>query len=205
MPRQRLSIFVRAPQLGRFKTRLAATLGAEAALHIYQRLLKVLFSRLASLEPASIEIRHTPDNAKAILNPWIRPGWTLRPQGDGALGDRLARCMNDALNEGIERLVIIGSDCPDITASDIHSAWQSLEQADLVLGPAEDGGYWAIGLRKRLPEVFEGIEWSTASVLEQTLRQARIAGRQVAHLRPLSDVDTEKDWRAWLDRGGDRV
>ena len=90
-------------------------------------------------------------------------------------------------------MIIIGSDCPYVEPSDIHEAEAALSESDVVLGPAADGGYWLIGLRKPAPTLFENIHWSTASVLEETLTRAGQENLTVTQIRELSDVDTVTD------------
>ena len=198
MPTSRLIIFVRAPQLGAVKTRLAVALGPDAALAAYRRLLDTLSHSLKNLP--GVELRHTPDAAGELLQPWLQSGWALAGQGSGPLGERLSRAAEQAFQEGVEHLFIIGSDSPEITEQDIQSAWNALLTTDVVLGPAEDGGYWGIGLRGPFCEVFQNIDWSTPAVLQQTLARARQTHRSITLLRTLSDVDTEADWQAWLRR-----
>ena len=95
------------------------------------------------------------------------------------------------------RVVIIGSDCPEVTTGDIRAAWRELRTHDVVLGPATDGGYWLIGLRQTRPELFAGIAWSSETVLAETLRRAKSAGLHIQLLRILADVDTAEDWEAY--------
>jgi len=95
-------------------------------------------------------------------------------------------------------VVIIGSDCPWLSDAEIEQAWNELETHDLVLGPARDGGYWLVGLREPKPAVFDGISWSTETVLEQTLERARGQSLRFLLLRELRDVDTLEDWHAFL-------
>jgi glycosyltransferase A (GT-A) superfamily protein (DUF2064 family) len=113
----------------------------------------------------------------------------------------LERCFRDAFAAGHDRVVVIGSDCPYLTAADIHDAWVALEGCDLVLGPALDGGYWLIGLAAPQPGLFRGIAWSTSTVLAQTREKAAGSGLRVHDLRILSDVDTETDWRKYQAAG----
>ncbi|MBI2925144.1 MAG: TIGR04282 family arsenosugar biosynthesis glycosyltransferase [Verrucomicrobia bacterium] len=193
---EQLIIFVKAPRPGAVKTRLAETLGAVAACEAYCRLVESLLSRLASLR--EVELRFTPDDAGAEIKRWLGPGWTARPQGTGDLGTRLEAAFVEAFARGAERVVIIGSDCPRVTVEDVQAAWRALEEHDVVLGPATDGGYWLIGLRSRQRELFDGIAWSTSRVLAQTLARAQAAGLRVQRLRELSDVDTAEDWRGFL-------
>ena len=188
----RLVIFVKAPRAGEVKTRLAQAIGPEAACAAYRQLVELLLKNLATLP--DLELRFTPDDALAEIQPWLREGWRARPQGGGDLGERLNRACAEHFAEGCERLVIIGSDCPDVIVRDIEDAWAQLHATDIVLGPATDGGYWLIGLRAPRPALFEGIHWSTDIVLAATLARAKEANLKVALLRELSDVDTAEDW-----------
>ncbi len=189
---QKLIVFVRAPRIGEVKTRLAQAIGSEAALMAYRVLVAQLLKNLGSLQ--NVELRFTPDAAGAELAPWLRSGWTLRPQGQGALGERLGRAFQENFARPGQRVVIIGSDCPGVSLADIESAWRSLLTNDVVLGPASDGGYWLIGLRAVQPGLFENVPWSTASVLETTLTRVRNAGLTFYCLRQLTDIDTAADW-----------
>jgi rSAM/selenodomain-associated transferase 1 len=193
---QRLSVFLKAPRPGEVKTRLARELGAEAACAAYCQMVECLFEQISSLE--SVELRFTPDDAAQEFRRWHRPGWRLAPQGEGDLGIRLRRTFADAFKEGLERVVVIGSDCPAVTVQDIEAGWAALDRHDLVIGPARDGGYWLIGLRISQPHLFEGIEWSSVKVLAQTIRKAESTGMTIERLRELNDIDTRRDWEAFL-------
>jgi uncharacterized protein len=195
MPDPRLILFVKAPRIGTVKTRLAATLGPAAACDAYRQLTETLLTGLIGLTP--VEVRFSPDDGGAEIQGWVKPGWTSAPQGAGDLGERMGRAFADAFARGERRVVLIGSDCPEVTAGDIVEAWSRLEEADVVLGPATDGGYWLIGLRGPQPMLFDQMPWSTAAVLAETLRRAEVAGLTVSRLRTLTDVDTEADWNAW--------
>jgi uncharacterized protein len=194
---QRLLVFLKVPRAGTVKTRLAATLGDPGALEAYRRLLAATLERISSVP--SVEIRFSPDDAGDEAATLLRPGWTAVPQGEGDLGQRLSRAFDDAFREGFRRVLVIGSDCPDVTAADMESAREALDAADVVLGPAADGGYWLLGVRRPCPFLFREIPWSTAGVLEETRRRAEAAGLDVTLLRTLSDVDTVDDWIRWND------
>lgn len=196
MAGQHLIIFVKAPRPGMVKTRLAATLGDGPAADAYRRITRTLLDHLESL--ANVELRYAPDDALAEIRPWLRAGWSARQQGPGDLGRRLVEAFADAFNRGADRSVIIGSDCPWIEPSDIENAWSHLNSFDVVLGPATDGGYWLIGLHKPQPEIFDGIQWSTESVLRQTLDRIRQAKLSSHMLRTLRDIDTSADWHEFL-------
>jgi len=127
------------------KTRLAAGMGSTAALQAYERLVETLLAGLATLPEA--ELRFAPDDAANEVSRWLRDGWSSHGQGTGDLGERLCRAFLDAFASGARRVVVIGSDCPDVTPAEIEAAWAALERHDVALGPATDGGYWLIGLR----------------------------------------------------------
>lgn len=190
-----LMVFLRAPRPGTVKTRLAAAVGAEVALQAYQELLEVTVSALGDL--TEVELRFTPDDAASEVASVGPSVWTRCPQGPGDLGERLVRAFADSFQGGARGTVVIGSDCPWIMPEDIGAAWLALEEVDVVLGPAADGGYWLIALRESHPELFHGISWGQSSVLAETRHRAERLGLQVRLLRELADVDTVEDWRAY--------
>jgi rSAM/selenodomain-associated transferase 1 len=194
---EQLIVFLKSPRPGFVKTRLAAGLGVEAACKAYIRLAETMLEHIAPLQ--NVELRFTPDDSRPEIESWRRASWRASPQGPGNLGERLSRAIQESFAAGKQRVVVIGSDCPAVTAEDILSAWAALETHDVVLGPAHDGGYWLIGVRSPDAPVFEGISWSTRQVLEQTLSRCREARLAVASLRKLGDVDTIEDWRRFCD------
>ena len=178
------------------KTRLAREIGATAACDAYHKLVRAVLNRINSI--GNVQLRYSPDDAESEVQPWLRRSWTLSPQGSGDLGERLTRAFAESFADGARRVVIIGSDCPWLSDAEIEQAWNELETHDLVLGPARDGGYWLVGLREPKPAVFDGISWSTETVLEQTLERARGQSLRFRLLRELRDVDTLEDWHAFL-------
>ena len=186
--------------MGEVKTRLARVIGAKAACEAYCQLVDELCERLSSLK--GLELRFSPDDAADEIKCWQRQSWRLRPQGKGDLGQRMEAAFAEAFASRAERVVIIGSDCPAIAVDDIEKASAALGTADVVLGPARDGGYWLIGLRQPQPSLFKQITWSTDSVLKETLRRARDSQLQVKLLRELADVDNQRDWEDFLASKG---
>lgn len=187
-----LVILAKAPLVGMVKTRLAADLGVDGAWAAYVELLETSMAKLAAL--SSVTLCYTPDDAEPSLRHYVCPGWSTRPQGAGDLGTRLARTFEAAFRASYSKVVIIGTDCPYLEASDIHAAWDALDQSDLVIGPALDGGYWLIGLRRSEPGLFQEIQWSTELVYDQTIRKAESLGLSVVCLRVLEDIDTVDSW-----------
>jgi len=193
---KKLIVFVKAPRSAAAKTRLAESIGTEAACAAYRRLVETLLKQLRSLR--AVELCFSPDDAAAEIQGWLQEDWNSSPQGGGDLGQRLQSAFERAFATGVKRAVIIGSDCPAIIAEDIDKAWRSLQTHDVVLGPATDGGYWLIGLGRPQPQLFHDIPWSTERVFIETTKRIQQAGLSVQLLRELQDVDTEADWRRFL-------
>jgi len=192
------SVFLKAPRPGFVKTRLAESIGADAACAAYRHLVEKVLSNLQDLK--AVELRYAPDTQESALEirPWLRANWSLRAQTTGTLGDRMAHAIREGLAAGYQGVILIGSDCPAVTRADIETASNALSGGtDLVLGPALDGGYWLIGTKTDCPELFDGIEWSTERVLSQTLAAAARLGFDVKQLRTLNDIDTVEDWEAY--------
>lgn len=194
MSAERIIVFLKAPRPGTVKTRLG--LGGEAECSAYKRLLGVVLGKLDLFK--GVELRFTPADAGLEVQGWSQPGWLMRPQGDGDLGARMNRAFSNAFAAGAKRVVILGSDCPYFEPEDLKTAWKELETADVVIGPAEDGGYWLIGLRESQPRLFSDIEWSSERVFAQTIGRAQDLGLKSFLLRTLSDIDTKEDWERFI-------
>jgi len=181
-----LVVFARAPRLGQVKRRLAAGIGARRALAFYRATLAAVLARLAPSRRWRTVIAATPDFARAR---WPRRCPVLW-QGRGDLGARLDRATRPH-----RRVVVVGSDIPGILAADVQAAFRALGRADAVFGPAEDGGFWLVGLGPRRPSrPFGAVRWSTEHALADTI--ANFHGRRIALLRTLRDVDTAEDLAA---------
>ena len=189
-------VFVRVPALGHGKSRLASTMGVESAHRIAEFLLRRTLETCAPFH--HVQICYTPADAGRVVQGWMRPGWTCSAQVDGDLGVRMARAFQEAFAEGFSRVLAIGCDCPEMTTKDLQDAEHALEQSEVVLGPARDGGYWLLGMRRFYPELLSEIPWSTDAVFQRTLERAAWAGLSVSLLRRLSDIDTESDWIEFL-------
>lgn len=188
-------VFLRAPELGRVKTRLAASIGPHAALAIYRRLAEhtIAEARALAADGAGIRVHHTPADAEPAVRAWLGDGLTLLPQAEGDLGARMRDAFSRAFADGCERVVIIGSDLPEMSAALLRRAFAALDGADAVIGPARDGGYYLLGLTHPVPGVFDGIAWSTAEVFAQTVLRLRAAGTEPIVLDTLRDVDEVED------------
>ena len=190
-----LVIMVKAPVAGRVKTRLARSIGVGAATGFYRTMLSHTVRRLGRDPRWRTLLGVAPDNA--VWSSLWPPCDGLVPQGTGDLGRRMGRLFNH-LPRG--PVVIIGSDIPGIEPSDIASAFKALGGHDAVLGPAPDGGYWLIGLKRspHVPQPFAGVRWSSEHTMADTL--GNLKDRRVALLRELADIDTAEDYRDWRGR-----
>jgi rSAM/selenodomain-associated transferase 1 len=197
-PVHHLVVFLRAPRLGRVKSRLAAGIGAVAALGFYRRTSARLLRELTRDRRWRVHLALTPDGAARGKRPW--PVAALRhAQGGGDLGRRMARVFA-TLPPG--PAVIIGADIPAITPAHVAVAFRALGRSDAVFGPALDGGYWLVGLRRRprLPRgLFEQVRWSSEHALADTLAGLPRA-MSVAMLERLEDIDDVAAYRRWLSR-----
>ena len=192
-----LLIFIRNPELGKVKTRLARTVGEAEALRIYRILLEK--TRLAASGCAAERWLLYSDWADE-QDEWPNGLFHKKVQFPGDLGERMEAAFGAAFAAGAERVVIIGSDCPDLTAQGLDAAFSALADADFVIGPVADGGYYLLGMRHFQPAVFRDIAWSTESVFAATQQKIEQNGHSLAILPTLSDVDTEADWRATLNK-----
>jgi rSAM/selenodomain-associated transferase 2/rSAM/selenodomain-associated transferase 1 len=202
-PKEKLILFTRYPVPGKAKTRLIPELGEEGASKLQEIMTgyAVLNARCyAACSDAEIEIR-IDGGSKGNMRRWLGDCLDYVSQGDGDLGQRMDRAFRRAFQDGFERVVLIGCDCPDNDAENISAALEALKQNDMVIGPALDGGYYLIGLRAYTAELFTGIPWGHQSVLEQTLAIAHSNGLNIKHLQPFSDVDLPEDVSMCRKRG----
>ncbi|MGH7717605.1 MAG: TIGR04282 family arsenosugar biosynthesis glycosyltransferase [Gemmatimonadaceae bacterium] len=195
-----LIIFARAPELGRVKTRMAAELGDAAALAIYRFMAGQVIDCARSAAGYHTIVAYDPPDAGPTMRAWLGPSLTLRPQCDGDLGTRMSSAIGDGIAGGAHAVVVIGTDCPEISAPDIQNAFERLDHADLVIGPARDGGYYLIGMSRLHTCVFDGVPWSDPDTLRVTLARAAAASLSVALLDLRRDIDTAADWHAWRSR-----
>ena len=176
------------------KTRLIPVLRAAESAELYEALLLDTVEVAESC--ARTVVAFTPSGGRRALERLLGGHRRLVPQGPGDLGERLGRVFEVLCGRGQPALVV-GSDCPALTAARIRTAADRLRHADVVIGPALDGGYYLIGLRRPRPELFAGIRWGTASVLADTLSRAREADLRVELLEPARDLDTPEDLYEW--------
>jgi rSAM/selenodomain-associated transferase 1 len=188
-----LAVFVRPPTAGKVKTRLAALFGERGAAELYQAFVEDtlrLCSRVRAAGRVDV-VLWSAGPEDDIVSEWAnRMGVPVRLQPEGDLGVKLVAAFEEGLRH-YERVVIIGSDSPSLPIEHIGAAFDALEEAPMMLGPANDGGYYAVGASHRVRPSFEGVRWSTADALEDTAKAN--AQRQVAIIAPWYDIDEPRD------------
>lgn len=185
-----LLLFVRNPELGNVKTRLAATIGPEKALAVYVQLLH--HTRLVTQQlPVAKRVCYAGKVVQHDL--WPELYYQKRVQPDGDLGAKMEACFAAAFAEGYTSVVIIGSDCLQLTQEIIQQAFEVLQQQEVVIGPATDGGYYLLGMNQLHTTLFRNKRWSTAHVLPDTLQDVEHLNLSAYLLPPLSDVDNQED------------
>jgi rSAM/selenodomain-associated transferase 1 len=201
MPGERcVLLFVRNPEKGVIKSRLARDLGEDAVVSLYK---DFVFDVLKTLKRGgySLEICYYPPDAERQVSQWLGKDFSYMPQEGKDLGERMHRAFIRAFSKGFLRVLLIGSDIPDISDAIIDEAFQA-EDSDAVLGPSFDGGYYLIGFRQNtlLPEIFYGMDWGTSIVYEKTMSVFEKRNYKVHLLPKLRDIDRLGDLRDLLER-----
>ncbi len=194
----------RVPEPGRTKTRLLPLLTAEECAALHTAFLRDL-AELSGQVEADLFVAYTSVGDWGVLREIFPDAADFFPQEGAELGARMHNAMAEVLSRGYEKCVLTGSDLPRMTAAHVESGFRALDAADAVLGPAADGGYYLVGLKKPCAALFENQTYGHGSVLEATAAAAKRAGCTVAQALPCSDVDTPEELRAlWEDcRGND--
>ncbi len=190
-------LFLRAPEIGRVKTRLARTIGDVHALALYRLFVQDMIDTLTATHIPLFACCHPADKLPFVAS-WLGPALHYRPQRGNCLGERMAAAFRTAFSEGFERAALVGSDLPDLPADLLHAALEALDHRGAALGPGTDGGYYLVAFRKSAftPEIFCDIPWGTDRVLDRTLATFEAMRLPVALLPQWADVDTIADLRA---------
>ena len=191
-----IAVLAKAPQAGRAKTRLIPALGAVGAARIQRRFCLETLHTAQAAGPAALTLWCAPDASQRFFRALQRHSPVIcKTQPDGTLGERMLHAFvsHFAAGTGLP-LLLVGTDCPVLAPAHLQQAAQALVAQEVVLIPAEDGGYVLIGMRRLVPHVFDDIEWSTRAVLAQTRERLRAAGASWHELEPLWDVDEPADW-----------
>jgi rSAM/selenodomain-associated transferase 1 len=194
-----LALFAKHWRRAPVKTRLAVVLGEDRACDLYLCLLRTSLRRFAPLGDRRYVVYAPPESGAAFRKLIGRRAWSLRAQVSGDLGTRLRQDVDQSFATGTQRLVIIGADSPTLPLERLEQAFAFLRSNDVVLGPSDDGGYYLIGLRRAVPEIFDGIDWGTDRVWSQTMERLRSIAARVAVLPPWYDIDRDADLNRLVD------
>lgn len=189
MSESALLIFTKNPVYGNVKTRLAATVGNDKALKIYQQLIQITHSATQKIVCDKIVFYNKAIEANDI---W-KTSYKKQLQQGNDLGEKMMNAFNNVFKNGFDKVVIIGTDCPELNEQIINNAFENLNEHDVVIGPAADGGYYLLGLKKLHRELFINIEWSTSTVLSATLQCCKQNNLSYFLLDELHDIDKAKD------------
>ncbi|UCE50057.1 MAG: TIGR04282 family arsenosugar biosynthesis glycosyltransferase [Phycisphaerales bacterium] len=187
-------LFVKSPVAGKVKTRLAAEIGADAAVGLYKCFVEDLLSMIENLDGGLKLVFHPPE-ARSRLQQWLGKQQTYNPQKGNDLGEKMKNAFADVFEEGFSKVVAIGSDSPDLPEEFLRQAFAQLDSFDAVIGPSSDGGYYLIGFSKDsfVAEAFDDIAWSTPAVCDQTRAKLESHGLTVHLLPQWHDVDRRSD------------
>ncbi|KAB1067558.1 glycosyltransferase [Tamlana haliotis] len=191
MNKELVIVFVKNIQLGKVKTRLAKTVGDEKALKVYKALLEITENVTQNLD--SDVCIHFSESIDETL--WKNTDKTIQ-QGEN-LGDRMKNAFKTSFEKGYERIVLIGSDLPSLTTKHLNTAFNKLQNHEVVFGPAEDGGYYLVGLSKMHDFIFENKPWSETHLLKTTLNEIKSQKATYDVLETLNDIDTIEDLKTF--------
>ncbi|WP_138431980.1 TIGR04282 family arsenosugar biosynthesis glycosyltransferase [Fodinibius saliphilus] len=185
-----LLIFIKNPEFGKVKTRLAKSVGPETACLVYEQLLEITRNVTSKVNcDRQLWYSEYIDNDDR----WSEEHYRKKLQHGQNLGERMSNAFEQAFMEGYEHAVIIGSDCAALKKSHLVNAYSILQNHDVVIGPSQDGGYYLLGMNQYLPDLFENMEWSTPSVYDETIRRIKRMNLMYEAVEELNDIDTEKD------------
>lgn len=199
----RIVIFAKAPLAGWAKTRLIPALGAHGAACLAQKMLRHVVAEALAADLGEVELCVTPSHETPQWQPFLEPSWRVdwQTQGEGMLGDRLARATQRNVEAGCS-VLLIGTDCPMLTTEYLREAARQLQKSQAVIIPSTDGGYVLLGLQQYHPSIFHNIAWSTNTVAFETRCRIDLLGWSVVQLPSLRDIDEPKDLpylpEAWL-------
>lgn len=192
-----LITFVKYPEAGKVKTRLAKSIGNEKAANIYKTLAEHTFDEVRKLNKVNRFLLFADENNRRKISNWVGIGFNFYSQSNGDLGNKMKDAFSKVFTRGANKTIIIGSDLPGISKRLISKAFKELDKNDIIIGPSLDGGYYLLGMNKFYPELFDGISWSTEFVLEQTIVIAISLNLKIAQLKKLNDIDTIDDLNEW--------
>jgi rSAM/selenodomain-associated transferase 1/rSAM/selenodomain-associated transferase 2 len=192
-------IFVRNPKIGEVKTRLAKTTSEKFALGFYKSCAENIIRKIKKIPQLNQFIFYSSKEDKDDVIKWLGSNYFFSAQEGNDLGSRMKSAFEKVFSTGTQKVIIIGSDIPDLSAEIINKAFAYLDGSDVVIGSSKDGGFYLLGMKKMYAELFEGIEYSTAKVFSETLSRIKELKLSCKLLPELQDIDTEEDLIRWLN------
>jgi rSAM/selenodomain-associated transferase 1/rSAM/selenodomain-associated transferase 2 len=192
-------IFVRYPRKGQVKTRLAETTSSDFAINFYKLCAENLIRNIKKVPSVNRFVFYSNKNEKTETINWLGSKLLFAPQDGDDLGNRMKNAFQKVFSAGSQKVIIVGTDIPDLSKEVIVKAFELLDSNDVVIGPAKDGGYYLLGMKKMTVDLFEKIEYSTSSVLSETLLKTKKLNLTYHLLTELKDIDTEEDLVNWLN------
>lgn len=197
MNNKHLIIFVKNKIAGKVKTRLAAGIGPEKAMEVYEQLLDHTHKATRCLTCDKIVYFSEKIENDSI---WGDGNFQLSQQSGAELGQRMFNAFNTQFAQGAEKVIIVGSDTFEISEDILKAAFRALDKKDVVIGPARDGGYYLLGMKELQPELFHNKPWSTESVCSQTIEDLKRLNLSYSLLPVLNDIDYKEDWLAYQQK-----
>lgn len=186
-------IFAKYPTPGKVKTRLGGQIGYRLAADLYHLFIEQTLELARRAAPDTIYLAYEPEERLDDFKKLIHDGLSYFAQHGKDLGQRMLNAFNYVLNQSSYKVIILGSDSPTLPVQIVKDAFKRLHASDLVLGPAEDGGYYLIGVKKVHKDIFKNIQWSSSSVLQKTIERASDVGLTCSILPEWYDVDELKN------------
>jgi rSAM/selenodomain-associated transferase 1 len=194
-------VFARLPQKGKVKTRLAKKLGEDFAVAFYKSCAGYILNECRNIlsNNTAIYVFYPADNDVNFIKDWIGNDFRYLPQRGEDIGQKMNNAFKDVFSEGAEKVILIGTDIPGISSCIISDALNVLTENEVVIGPAEDGGYYLLGMKKQYDILFENIKWGTGSVLASTLDVLANNKIEFKLMPELIDIDTEESLNNWMN------
>jgi len=197
-------VFAKYPHPGKVKTRLGRTLSPEFAAEFYKLVAEHTFDVCLSLPVNEYDLHlfYTGSSDEGLLRSWVTGRFHFRLQAGEDLGEKMKDAFRALFNNSYKKVIIIGTDCPEIDADLVVKSFEKLAQNNIVVGPSPDGGYYLLGMDKFYPFLFDEIQWSSGQVFSETIVKARRENLSWSVLPELIDIDTKEDLSKWLKVSG---
>ncbi len=195
-------IFTRYPEFGKVKTRLAASVGNESAYNIHKLLAEHTIRECLKLDENeyTLFVFYLNEGEEKLWRDWLDIRFLIYSQLGADLGEKMANAFESVFTLGFEKIILIGTDIPDISETILTKSFKVLDKNEIVIGPSKDGGYYLIGMNKYFNKVFEGINWGNDSVFKNTIEKIELNNLNFETIDKLNDIDVIEDLLNWYDK-----